>query len=95
MTEKITICHDCHDFKYKNINIYSILTFFGGDPTFFLARWIVIAPFIWIVIIATNPFKMVASFEIRFVWMWLTMTTSIKMWTPFVNNTMSICYHKN
>jgi hypothetical protein len=42
MNEKIT-CHNSHGFKWKNINIYSLLTFFC-DPTPFLACWIVIAP---------------------------------------------------
>lgn len=33
----------------------------------FLARWIVITPFIWIVIVAISPLKIVASFKTRFV----------------------------
>jgi hypothetical protein len=37
-------CHDCHGFKWQNINIYPILTIFLCDLTTFLAHWIVIAP---------------------------------------------------
>ncbi len=28
MNEKVTTCHDCHDFKWQNINIYPIWLFF-------------------------------------------------------------------
>jgi hypothetical protein len=44
MNEKIIIYHNCHGFKWKNINIYSILTSFFCSLTPFLAHWIVIAP---------------------------------------------------
>jgi hypothetical protein len=37
-------CHDCHGFKWKNINIYSILIVFLCGSMPILARWIVIAP---------------------------------------------------
>jgi hypothetical protein len=43
MNEKTTTCHDCHGFKWQNINIYSILTILC-DPMPFLARWIVTTP---------------------------------------------------
>jgi hypothetical protein len=43
MNEKST-CHNFHDFKWKNMNIYSLLKKIWGDVTPFLACWIVIAP---------------------------------------------------
>jgi hypothetical protein len=44
MNEKKKTCHDCHGFKWQNINIYPILTIFLCGPMPFFARWIVIAP---------------------------------------------------
>jgi hypothetical protein len=44
MNEKTITCHDCHGFKWQNINIYPILTIFLCGSTPFLARCIVIAP---------------------------------------------------
>ncbi len=44
MNEKAKICHDCHGFKWQNINIYQILMFFFGGLTPFFACWIVTAP---------------------------------------------------
>jgi hypothetical protein len=44
MNEKTITCHDCHGFRWQNINIYPILTIFLCGPTPFFARWIVIAP---------------------------------------------------
>jgi hypothetical protein len=44
MNEKAMICHDCDGFKWKNINIYSILIVFLCGPMPFLACWIVITP---------------------------------------------------
>jgi hypothetical protein len=32
MNEKTTTCHDCHDFKWKNINFFLILTNFVYSP---------------------------------------------------------------
>ncbi len=40
MNEKTITYYDCHGFKWKNINIYPILTIFLCGLTFFLARWI-------------------------------------------------------
>jgi len=37
MNEKTTY-HDCHGFKWQNINIYPILIFFLCSSTSFLAR---------------------------------------------------------
>jgi hypothetical protein len=34
--------HDCHGFKWQNINIYPILSVFFYSLTLFLAHWIVI-----------------------------------------------------
>jgi len=42
MNEKTTTCHDCHGFKWQNINIYPILIVFLCNLTPFLACWIVI-----------------------------------------------------
>jgi hypothetical protein len=37
MNEKVITCHDCHGFKWKNINIYQILTvFFAIQHPFWL-----------------------------------------------------------
>ncbi len=44
MNEKKKTYHDCHGFKWKNINIYLILTVFLCSLTPFLVHWIVIAP---------------------------------------------------
>ncbi len=44
MNEKTIICHDCHGFKWQNINIYQILTIFLRDLIPFLVHWIVITP---------------------------------------------------
>jgi hypothetical protein len=44
MNEKTITCHDCHGFRWQNINIYPILTIFLRGPTPLFARWIVIAP---------------------------------------------------
>jgi hypothetical protein len=44
MNEKTITCHDCHGFRWQNINIYPILTIFLCGPTPLFARWIVIAP---------------------------------------------------
>jgi hypothetical protein len=41
MNEKAITCHDCYGFKWKNINIYPILTVFLCSPTPFFACWIV------------------------------------------------------
>jgi hypothetical protein len=41
MNEKTITYHNCHGFKWQNINI---LTIFLYGPTPFLARWIMIAP---------------------------------------------------
>jgi len=46
MNEKAVICHDCHGFKWQNINIYPILIVFLCDSTPFFACWIVTTP-IW------------------------------------------------
>jgi hypothetical protein len=46
MNEKVITCHDCHGFKWQNINIYPILIVFLYDLTTFLACWIVTTP-IW------------------------------------------------
>jgi hypothetical protein len=35
MNEKSTICHDCHGFKWQNINVYLILTIFWWSSTLF------------------------------------------------------------
>jgi len=43
MNEKTTY-HDCHGFKWQNINIYPILIVFLCNPTPFLTCWIEIAP---------------------------------------------------
>jgi hypothetical protein len=42
--EKTITCHDCHGFKWQNINIYPLLTIFLCGLTPFLARCIVVAP---------------------------------------------------
>jgi hypothetical protein len=44
VNEKIITCHDCHGFKWKNINIYEILNVFLCNLMPFLIPWIVIAP---------------------------------------------------
>jgi len=44
MNEKTTIFHDFHGFKWYNINIYLILTFFFGGSTPFLVCYIVTSP---------------------------------------------------
>jgi hypothetical protein len=44
MNENVITCHDCHGFKWQNINIYPILIVFLCNLTPFLARWIVTAP---------------------------------------------------
>jgi hypothetical protein len=45
MNEKKTSCHDCHGFKWQNINIYPILTlFFLWFDTFFWLIWNVTTP---------------------------------------------------
>jgi len=44
VNEKTITCHDCHGFKWKNINIYPILIIFLGNPTPFLICWIVTTP---------------------------------------------------
>jgi hypothetical protein len=44
MNEKTITCHDCHGFKWQNINIYPILIVFLGDPMPFLICWIVTTP---------------------------------------------------
>jgi hypothetical protein len=43
LNEKTTICHDCHGFKWWNINNCPILILFFLRDTL-LARWIVTAP---------------------------------------------------
>ncbi len=48
MNEKTITCHDCHGFKWKNINIYPILINFLCNLTPFLACWTVTTP-IWFV----------------------------------------------
>jgi hypothetical protein len=45
MNEKTIICHDCHGFKWQNINIYPILTIFICNPMPFLACCIVIVTY--------------------------------------------------
>jgi hypothetical protein len=45
MNEKTTTCHDFHDFKWQNINIYSILIVILCDSMPFLALWIVTTPY--------------------------------------------------
>jgi hypothetical protein len=44
MNEKTITCHDCHGFKWKNINIYPILIVLIYSSMPFLIRCIVIAP---------------------------------------------------
>jgi hypothetical protein len=41
MNEKITTCHDCHGFKWKNVNNFPIIIIFIYNLTPFLALWIV------------------------------------------------------
>jgi hypothetical protein len=62
MNEKTTTYHDCHDFKWQNINIYPILIVFlcGSKP--FLARWIVTTPKLSCVVLFS---KVVAKFQFR------------------------------
>jgi hypothetical protein len=51
MNEKVITFHDCHGFKWKNINIYPILIIFLCNLTPFLAHWIVTTPkcvFTWL-----------------------------------------------
>jgi hypothetical protein len=45
MNDKIITCHDCHGFKWKNINAYPILTICLCDSTHFLVHWIVTTPY--------------------------------------------------
>jgi hypothetical protein len=45
MNEKAITCHDCHGFKWQNININQILTIFLQGMMPFLVRWIVITPY--------------------------------------------------
>ncbi len=42
MNEQIRICHDCHSFKWWNINIYLILTSFvyGLTPFWHVGLWL-------------------------------------------------------
>ncbi len=42
MNGKAITCHDCHGFKWQNINILTILTIFLCCLMPFLAHWIVI-----------------------------------------------------
>jgi hypothetical protein len=44
MNEKEITYHDCHGFKWQNINIYPILIIFLCNPMPFLAHWIVTTP---------------------------------------------------
>ncbi len=44
INEKKKTYHDCHGFKWKNINVYPILILFFCGLMPFLAHWIVIAP---------------------------------------------------
>jgi hypothetical protein len=44
MNEKGPIHHDCHGFKWQNINISQILTIFRAHLTSFLAHFIVTTP---------------------------------------------------
>jgi hypothetical protein len=44
MNEKEITCHDCHGFKWQNINIYPILIIFLCGLTPLLACWIVTTP---------------------------------------------------
>jgi hypothetical protein len=44
MNEKEKTCHDFHDFKWQDINIYPILTIFLSNLMPFFACWIVIVP---------------------------------------------------
>jgi hypothetical protein len=44
MNEKTVICHDCHGFKWQNINIYLILIVFLCGPMPLLADWIMTTP---------------------------------------------------
>ncbi len=38
MNEKTTTCHECHGFKWQNINIYPILLVFLCNPMPFLVH---------------------------------------------------------
>jgi len=42
--QKKKTCHDCHGFKWQNINIYPNLTIFLCGLTPFLTRYIVATP---------------------------------------------------
>ncbi len=44
MNEKVMTYHDCHGFKWQNINIYQTLIVILCNLAPFLACWIVIAP---------------------------------------------------
>jgi hypothetical protein len=44
MNGKTITCHNCHGFKWKNINFYQILIFFLCGLMPFLACWIVTTP---------------------------------------------------
>jgi hypothetical protein len=44
MNGKTITCHDCHGFKWKNINICPLLIVFLCGPMSFLAHWIVTTP---------------------------------------------------
>jgi hypothetical protein len=46
MNEKEITCHDCHGFKWQNINIYQIFIVSLCSPTTFLAHWIVTTPMV-------------------------------------------------
>ncbi len=42
INEQITICHDCNDFKWKNINIYLIVSIFSTiwHSFWFIGLWL-------------------------------------------------------
>jgi hypothetical protein len=44
MNEKQITCHDCHGFKWQDINIYPILIIFLCSPMPLFVRWIVTIP---------------------------------------------------
>ncbi len=44
MNKNTIICHDCHGFRWQNINIYPIFTIFLYNLMPILVCWIVIAP---------------------------------------------------
>jgi hypothetical protein len=47
INEKAITFHDFHGFKWKNMNIYSILIVLFCGPMPFLAHWIVITPVLY------------------------------------------------